>query len=237
MNYLIQITSQFNTFVQMRATLEADITSIERLWSYAANAPEGQHDNETVPLPSWPQNPSITFKSYEASYKTGDRPCLHALTFPIKGGEHVAVVRRTGAGKSSLVLALLRALEHNPSKGGSVTIDGVDIGSVNLTHLRRRIPLIPQEPTTFEGTVQFNLDPEGTRTEEQLREALDVCNMRQILNIKPHQDPLDYHVSDLGRNLSGAQVQILAFARDILAKNEIVILDKGGLPVVLTCFG
>ncbi|KAJ4214422.1 hypothetical protein NW759_010439 [Fusarium solani] len=226
MNYLIQITSQFNTFVQMRATLEADMTSVERIWSYAAKAPENQHDDETVPLPSWPQNPSITFKSYEASYKAGDRSCLHGLTFTIKGGEHVAVVGRTGAGKSSLVLALLRALEHDPSKGGSITIDGVDIERVNLTDLRRRITLLPQEPTTFEGTVRFNLDPEGARTEEQLREALDVCNMRQIFNIKPHQDPLDYYVSDLGRNLSGGQVQILALARAILAKNKIVILDE-----------
>lgn len=198
MNYLIQITSQFNSFVQMRATLEADMTSAERIWSYAANAPEGQRDNETAPLPSWPQNPSITFKSYDASYKAGDRPCLHSLTFTIEGGEHVAVVGRTGAGKSSLVLALLRALEHDPRKGGSITIDGVDIGRVNLTNLRRRITLLPQEPTTFEGTVRFNLDPEGARTEEQLREALDACNMRQIFNINPHQDPLDYYVSDLG---------------------------------------
>ncbi|KAI8652987.1 hypothetical protein NCS55_01281900 [Fusarium keratoplasticum] len=226
MNYLIQITSQFNSFVQMRATLEADMTSAERIWSYAANAPEGQRDNETAPLPSWPQNPSITFKSYDASYKAGDRPCLHSLTFTIEGGEHVAVVGRTGAGKSSLVLALLRALEHDPRKGGSITIDGVDIGRVNLTNLRRRITLLPQEPTTFEGTVRFNLDPEGARTEEQLREALDACNMRQIFNINPHQDPLDYYVSDLGRNLSGGQVQILALARAILAKNKIVILDE-----------
>lgn len=198
MNYMIQITSQFNAFVQMRATLEADMTSVERIWSYASNAPENQHDDEMVPLPSWPQNPSITFKSYEASYKSGDRPCLHGLTFTIKAGEHVAVVGRTGAGKSSLVLALLRALEHDPSKGGSITIDGVDIGHVNLSELRRRITLLPQEPTAFEGTVRFNLDPEGARTEEQLREALDICNMSQIFNIKPHQDPLDYYVSDLG---------------------------------------
>ncbi|KAI8653732.1 hypothetical protein NCS56_01328000 [Fusarium sp. Ph1] len=226
MNYLIQITSQFNTFVQMRANLEADMTSVERIWSYAANAPENRHDDETVPLPSWPQNPSITLKSYEASYKAGDRPCLHGLTFTIKGGEHVVVVGRTGAGKSSLVLALLRALEHDPSKGGSINIDGVDIKRVNLTDLRRRITLLPREPTTFEGTVRFNLDPEGARTEEQLREALDACNMRQIFNINPHQDPLDYYVSDLGRNLSGGQVQILALARAILAKNKIVILDE-----------
>ncbi|RSL53528.1 hypothetical protein CEP53_007709 [Fusarium sp. AF-6] len=226
MNYLIQITSQFNTFVQMRATLEADMTSIERIWSYAANTPENKPNNEAVPSPSWPQNPTITFNNYSASYKAGDPPCLRGLTFTIRAGEHVAVVGRTGAGKSSLVLALLRALEHDSSKGESITIDGVDISRVNLTDLRKRITLLPQEPAIFSGTVRDNLDLEGTRTDEQLREALDVCKVRQIFNIQPDQDPLNYCISDEGKNLSGGQIQILALARAILAKNKIVVLDE-----------
>ncbi|RTE73113.1 hypothetical protein BHE90_012462 [Fusarium euwallaceae] len=226
MNYLIQITSQFNTFVQMRATLEADMTSVERIWSYAANTLENQPDDEAVPSPSWPQNPTITFNNYSASYKAEDIPCLRGLTFTIRAGEHVAVVGRTGAGKSSLVLALLRALEHDPSRGGSITIDDVDIDRVNLTDLRRRITLLPQEPAIFSGTVRDNLDLEGTRTDEQLREALDVCKVRQIFNIQPDQDPLNYCISDSGKNLSGGQIQILALARAILAKNKIVVLDE-----------
>ncbi|RSM07639.1 hypothetical protein CDV31_008532 [Fusarium ambrosium] len=226
MNYLIQITSQFNTFVQMRATLEADMTSVERIWSYAANTPENQPDDEAVPSPSWPQNPTITFNNYSASYKAEDIPCLRGLTFTIRAGEHVAVVGRTGAGKSSLVLALLRALDHDSRKGGSITIDGVNISRVNLTDLRKRITLLPQEPAIFSGTVRDNLDLEGTRTDEQLREALDVCKVRQIFNIQPDQDPLNYCISDSGKNLSGGQIQILALARAILAKNKIVVLDE-----------
>ncbi|KAL2674265.1 hypothetical protein Neosp_012716 [[Neocosmospora] mangrovei] len=226
MNYLIQVTSQFNTFVQMRATLEADMTSVERIWSYAANKPENQPDDEISPLPSWPQNPTITFENYDASYKPGDIPCLHGLNFTIKAGEHVAVVGRTGAGKSSLVLALLRALEHDASKGGSVTIDGIDIERLNLTDLRGCITLLPQEPAIFGGTVRENLDPEGTRTDDKLREALDVCGMRQVFNMQTIQDPLGYCISDSGGNLSGGQIQILALARAILAKNKIVILDE-----------
>jgi ABC-type multidrug transport system fused ATPase/permease subunit len=98
----------------MRADLEADMTSVERVWSYASNIPEDDADSgyDSIILPaSWPQLPTITFRSYTASYAPGAAPCLSNLTFTIRPGEHVDVVGRTRAGKSSLTLALLHALE------------------------------------------------------------------------------------------------------------------------------
>ncbi|OJJ01951.1 hypothetical protein ASPVEDRAFT_129890 [Aspergillus versicolor CBS 583.65] len=230
MNYLIQTTSQFTSLTKMRADLEADMTSVERVWSYASNIPEydpdSGYDIGSTVTATWPQIPTIAFRSYTASYAPGAPPCLSNLAFTIHPGEHVAVVGRTGAGKSSLTLALLRALEGT-TQGGSLTIDGVDIATVDLVDLRRRvIALMPQQPAIFEGSVRENLDIEGTRTDEQLRDAIDICQMGRVFNMHPGEDVLEYRITELGYNLSGGQIQLLALSRALLAKAKIVILDE-----------
>ncbi|KAJ0150497.1 hypothetical protein HZ326_7019 [Fusarium oxysporum f. sp. albedinis] len=227
MNFLIQITSNLNSFVQMRATLEADITSAERVWSYAANVPESQPAEEQRPAPSWPDMPVINFESYSASYAAGGVPCLRDLSFSIAAGEHVAVVGRTGAGKSSLSLALLRALEQGDSYNGRITIDGLDISKICLADLRNRITFLPQEPFVFAGTIRHNLDFAGTETDERLQEALSACQMSRFFNLEPAQNLLDYPVSDSGSNLSSGQIQLLALSRALVAKgNNILIMDE-----------
>ncbi|KAK2933435.1 AAA ATPase domain [Fusarium oxysporum f. sp. vasinfectum] len=227
MNFLIQITSNLNSFVQIRATLEADITSAERVWSYAANVPESQPAEEQRPAPSWPDMPVINFESYSASYAAGGVPCLRDLSFSIAAGEHVAVVGRTGAGKSSLSLALLRALEQGDSYNGRITIDGLDISKICLADLRNRITFLPQEPFVFAGTIRHNLDFAGTETDERLQEALSACQMSRFFNLEPAQNLLDYPVSDSGSNLSSGQIQLLALSRALVAKgNNILIMDE-----------
>ncbi|RMZ77609.1 hypothetical protein DV737_g4276, partial [Chaetothyriales sp. CBS 132003] len=224
MTYLIQITTQFNMYVQMRANLEADITSVERVWECAVSRPEEKVDNATALPIGWPSKPTIEFRSFSASHEKGLQPCLSKLEFVVQPGEHVAVVGRTGAGKSSLSLALLRALHTLPE--GNIVIDGVDIGRIDQVDLRRSITLMPQEPAIFEGTIRDNLALDRDRADEQLREALECCRIHQILNIDSDRDPLDYFVTASGANLSAGQIQIIALARAILAKNRIVILDE-----------
>ncbi|KAL3486107.1 P-loop containing nucleoside triphosphate hydrolase protein [Aspergillus germanicus] len=224
----------FTSLAKMRADLEADMTSVERVWSYASNIPEDDADSgrDSIVPASSPQSPTITFRSYTASYAPGAAPRLSNLTFTIRPGEHVAVVGRTGAGKSSLTLALLRALGGTSPQGGgggSITIDGIDIASVNLVALRRRvIALMPQQPAVFEGSVRENLGVEGTRTDEQLREAIDICQMGSVFGVRPggEEDVLEYRITELGANLSGGQIQLLALSRAFLAKAKIVILDE-----------
>jgi hypothetical protein len=80
-------------------------------------------------------------------------------------------------------------------------MDGIDIASLNLVDLRRRvIALMPQQPAVFEGSVRENLDVEGTRTDEQLRGAIDICQMGSVFNIQPdgEEDVLEYRITELG---------------------------------------
>ena len=80
------------------------------------------------------------------------------LDLEIADGQKLAIVGRTGAGKSSLTLALFRILE---ATRGSIVIDGVDIADVGLDDLRSRLTIIPQDPVLFSGTLRSNLDPFG----------------------------------------------------------------------------
>jgi len=94
---------------------------------------------------------------------------LKNITFKIPAGEKVGIVGRTGAGKSSLALALFRALE---AEEGKILIDEVDIGLIGLQDLRENIVMVPQDPTLFTGTIRSNLDPFGLFTDEEILTAL-----------------------------------------------------------------
>ena len=91
------------------------------------------------------------------------------LTFSIKAREKVGIVGRTGAGKSSLALALFRGLEADE---GQIFIDDVDIGLIDLQDLRESITIVPQDPTLFTGTIRSNLDPFELFTDKEIFQAL-----------------------------------------------------------------
>jgi ABC-type multidrug transport system fused ATPase/permease subunit len=96
------------------------------------------------------------------SYRPETDLVLKGLSFKVKAGEKIGVVGRTGAGKSTMGLVISRICEV---KEGSVMIDGVDTGRVNLHALREKITVIPQEPIIFKDTIKFNIDPSGTASD------------------------------------------------------------------------
>ncbi|QGJ01503.1 hypothetical protein CEK26_002947 [Fusarium fujikuroi] len=223
MNFVLQITNLFNSLVEVRAGLEADITSYERIQMYKENHSEEDVDVSLDPPSNWPSEGSVVFESYTASYRPEGKPCLKSLSLSIPGGDHVAVVGRTGAGKSSIVLALLRAIEKDCTHG-KICIDGLDLSSLSPGAIRRRIALVPQEPVVISGTLRENLDPLGDIEESDLRRALASCQVIEILGILQDEDPLEHRISR--SNLSAGQTQVLALARAVAAKCKIIILDE-----------
>ena len=107
----------------------------------------------------------MEFRNVSLRYRPATEIVLRNLSFEIKSGEKVGVVGRTGAGKSTICLAISRIVEIFE---GQIFIDGVDIGQIKLEDLRSRITVIPQDPTMFTGTLRFNLDPEGNNTDEEI---------------------------------------------------------------------
>ena len=119
--------------------------------------------------PNWPEKGVVKFKNVSLKYRPNTEIVLHKLSFTVKQGEKIGIVGRTGAGKSTICLAIARIVEIFE---GQIEIDGVDIQQLSLDVLRSKITVIPQDPTLFTGSLRFNLDPEGRTSDAEITTLL-----------------------------------------------------------------
>ncbi len=170
MSYALQITQSLNWIVRQTVEVETNIVSVERVLEYArlpSEAPEVIHRSR--PPISWPAHGAVQFINYSTRYREGLDLVLKNINLDIKPHEKIGVVGRTGAGKSSLTLALFRIIE--PAIG-NISIDQLNTSTIGLLDLRRRLAIIPQDAALFEGTIRDNLDPGHVHDDTELWSVL-----------------------------------------------------------------
>jgi ABC-type multidrug transport system fused ATPase/permease subunit len=151
-----------------------------------------------------------------------EAPALNGINLTIPAGQHVAIVGRTGAGKSSLVNLLPRFYDPN---SGSVCIDGHDIREFTLKSLREQISIVFQEPILFGVSIADNIGyGKRNTTPELIREAAESAGIAEIIDALPNG--FETLVGERGGLLSGGQRQCVAIARAIIRDAPIVILDE-----------
>jgi len=146
---------------------------------------------------------------------------LRDLNFVIPSGSKVGLVGRSGCGKSSLVLSLLQL---NQVCGGRIIIDDVDISEMSVKEARKKVSWIPQDPHLFSGTLRENLDPFEKFTDNQIWQALEEVQMKDVVASSPGS--LSMNVLENGANLSVGQRQLLSLARAMLVGNKILLMDE-----------
>ena len=186
---------------------------------------EKEAEGGKPPAPSWPENGEIEFRGLQMKYPSASAPVFSNLSFTVPPRKRVGVVGRTGAGKSSLAVALFRVVE--PS-AGTILIDGEDYRHIDLRELRRRVSIIQQEPTVFRGTVRYNLSPVDEVPDHLLWDSLRRAS--ESLHAKVASlGGLDAQITEGGANLSAGERQLLCMARALLRKPSIWLMDEGEL--------
>ena len=230
----LTINNSMNNFVRMNSELENNIVSIERCIEYTNLEKEDNAPDERSNLGKWPTEGRIKFTDYSTKYRPHLENVLNNVYFEIKAKEKVGVVGRTGAGKSSLTLALFRIIE---ACNGSIEIDDRRISDLGLYELRTRLTIIPQDPTLFTGSLRLNLDPLNQKghTDEEMWAALELAHLKEF--VTSNVAGLNFHIQEGGENLSVGQRQLVCLARALLRRSKILILDEATVSVYLNYFG
>ncbi|KAF9567104.1 hypothetical protein CPC08DRAFT_733223 [Agrocybe pediades] len=209
--------------IQLYNDFEVESNSLERIQSYLEIEHEPKSADAGKPPAYWPGSGDLVVQNLSARYSQSGPNVLHDLSFRIRSGERVGIVGRTGSGKSSLALSLLRCIVTE----GNIIYDGIDTETLNLDALRSSITIIPQVPELMSGTLRQNLDPFDQYDDASLNDALKSAGLFSLQEgMDGNRLVLDSPISAGGNNLSVGQRQIIALARAMMRGSKLLIFDE-----------
>ncbi|SFL59546.1 ATP-binding cassette, subfamily B [Paenibacillus sp. 1_12] len=219
--YIRQFFQPVNAITQQWNTLQSATVAVNRIWGLFDIRPDIEDNPQSQLIDRESIKGRIDFNHITFGYENGS-PVIRGLDLHIRPGEMIGIVGTTGAGKSSLISLLCRFYDVQE---GSILIDGIDVRDLPQSQLHRVVGLVQQEPFLYAGSIIDNVRMfnETISRDAVIRACEFVGADTQILRMK---DGYDTRLSEKGSGLSAGERQLLSFARIIVFRPQILILDE-----------
>jgi ATP-binding cassette subfamily B protein/subfamily B ATP-binding cassette protein MsbA len=219
--YLLMLLGPLAVLAQSAAEFQSGLAGLDRILDLLEDSPENM-TAEGAKIDKAVVEGQITFENVSFSYPGSDSFALHEINLEIAPRETVALVGKSGSGKTTMCNLVARFYEPT---SGRILLDGQDLAEIQMDSYRNLIGIVEQDVFLFDGTIAANI-AYGNRhaTEEQIREAAQIANAAEFIEVLPKG--YQSVIGERGVKLSGGQRQRIAIARAVLADPKILILDE-----------